>query len=145
MKASNKLIEHIKRSESLMLTAYADAKGVWTIGYGHTRGVKPGDRITRYQAEEMLREDLAEFENYVNTKVRNIRTQGQFDAVVDFCFNCGYGVKGFGGSTLKQYIEAGRKTYEIQQQFLRWVNSGGKFLGGLYNRGIWEAARWDEI
>lgn len=144
MKASQKLIDHIKRSESLMLTAYADAKGVWTIGYGHTRGVKPGDKITRYQAEEMLREDLAEFENYVNTKVRNIRTPGQFDAVLDFCYNCGYGAKGFGGSTLKQYIETGRKTYEIQQQFLRWVNSGGKFLGGLYTRRIWEAARWAE-
>jgi GH24 family phage-related lysozyme (muramidase) len=56
----------------------------------------------------------------------------------------GYGVKGFGGSTLKQYIEAGRKTYEIQQQFMRWVNAGGKLLGGLYSRRIWEAARWAE-
>ena len=127
-----------------MLTAYQDVAGVWTIGYGHTRGVKRGDRITQQQADEYLRQDLAEFENYVNTKVRNIRTQGQFDAVVDFCFNCGYSVKGFGGSTLKQYIEAGRKTYEIQQQFMRWVNSGGKFLGGLYTRRIWEAARWAE-
>jgi len=144
MKASQKLIEHIKKSESCMLTAYQDVAGVWTIGYGHTRGVKRGDRITQQQADEYLRQDLAEFENYVNTKVRNIRTQGQFDAVMDFCFNCGYSAKGFGGSTLKQYIEAGRKTYEIQQQFLRWVNSGGKFLGGLYTRRIWEAARWAE-
>jgi lysozyme len=142
MKASQKLIDQIKKSEALRLTAYQDAKGVWTIGYGHTAGVKRGDRCTQFQAEQWLKEDLADFERYVNTRVRNIRTQGQFDAVVDFCYNVGYGVKGFGGSTLKQYIETGRKCYEIQQQFLRWVNSGGKFLGGLYSRRIWEAACW---
>jgi len=143
-RASQTLIDYLKRAEGCKLQAYQDAKGVWTIGYGHTKGVKRGDRCTRYQAEQYLREDLAEFENYVNTKVRNIRTQGQFDAVVDFCYNCGGGAKGFGGSTLKQYIESGRKTYEIQQQFLRWVNSGGKFQGGLYTRRIWEAARFAE-
>lgn len=144
MKASKKLIEHIKRSESLLLTAYPDAKGVWTIGWGHTKGVRPGDKINQYQAEELLKEDLAEFEQYVNTKVKNIRTQGQFDAVVDFCFNCGYGPTAFGGSTLKKYIESWRKTWEIQEQFLRWVNSGGKKLGGLVTRRIWEAQRWTE-
>ena len=144
MKASQRLIDHIKKSESCALTAYQDTAKVWTIGYGHTRGVKKGDRITLYQAEAFLREDLAEFENYVNTKVRRIATQGQFDAVVDFCYNCGYGAKGFGGSTLKQYIESGRKTWEIQEQFLRWVTSGGKKQGGLVTRRIWEAARWAE-
>jgi lysozyme len=126
------------------LTAYQDTGGVWTIGYGHTRNVKRGDRITQVQAESLLREDLKEFENYVDRKVRGIKTQGQFDAVVDFCYNIGYGVKGFGGSTLKQYIESGRKTWEIQEQFLRWVNAGGKKLGGLVTRRIWEAARWNE-
>ena len=144
MKASQTLIDFIKRSEGCRLTAYADAKGVWTIGYGHTKSVKRGDRITQYQAEQFLKDDLAEFENYVNTKVRRITRQGQFDAVVDFCYNVGYGVKGFGGSTLKNYIESGRKTWEIQEQFLRWVNSGGKKLGGLVTRRIWEANRFND-
>lgn len=142
MKSSDTLIAHLKRSEGCRLTAYQDTANVWTIGYGHTKGVKRGDKITQYQAEQFLREDLTEFEQYVNTKVRGIKTQGQFDAVVDFCYNIGYGVKGFGGSTLKQFIEAGRKTYEIQKQFLRWVYAGGKEQGGLYSRRIWEAARW---
>ena len=133
MKASQTLIDFIKRSEGCRLTAYADAKGV-----------KRGDRITQYQAEQFLKDDLAEFENYVNTKVRRITRQGQFDAVVDFCYNVGYGVKGFGGSTLKNYIESGRKTWEIQEQFLRWVNSGGKKLGGLVTRRIWEANRFND-
>lgn len=142
MKASTKLIEHIKRSESLVLTAYADVGGVWTIGYGHTKGVKKGDKINEYTAEQMLREDLQTFEKFVN-KQKGITTQGQFDAVVDFCFNLGTG--NFDKSTLKQYIASGRKTYEIQEQFLRWVNAGGKKLGGLVTRRIWEAARWNEL
>lgn len=145
MKSSQQLISHIKKSEALRLTAYQDANGIWTIGYGHTHGVKYGDRISQYQAELFLKDDLAEFEHYVNTKVRGIKTQGQFDAVVDFCYNVGYGVKGFGGSTLKSYIESGRKLYEIQEQFLRWVYAGGKKQGGLVTRRIWEANRWGEV
>ena len=140
-RASQTLIDYLKRAEGCKLQAYQDAKGVWTIGYGHTKGVKRGDRCTRYQAEQWLREDLARFETEAN-KVRNVKTQGQYDAILDFIFNCGSG--NFNQSTLKKYIESGRKTYEIQQQFLRWVNSGGKFLGGLYSRRIWEAARWNE-
>ena len=58
MKASNTLITAIKKFESCQLTAYQDSVGVWTIGYGHTKGVKKGDKITLYQAEQFLREDL---------------------------------------------------------------------------------------
>ena len=141
MKASQTLIDHIKRTEACALEAYQDTAKVWTIGYGHPAGVKRGDRCTRYQAEQWLREDLTRFEAEAN-KVRNVKTQGQYDAILDFIFNCGSG--NFNQSTLKKYIESGRKTYEIQQQFLRWGNSGGKFLGGLYSRRIWEAARWNE-
>lgn len=142
MNASQTLINHIKRSESCALTAYQDTVGVWTIGYGHTKGVKRGDKITAAIAEQYLRQDLALFEAAAG-KVRGIRTQGQFDAVVDFMFNCG--VSNFNSSTLKKYIEGGRKTWEIQEQFLRWVNAGGKKLGGLVTRRIWEANRWNEL
>lgn len=141
MKASNVLLERLKKFESCLLTAYQDVKGVWTIGYGHTAGVKKGDRITQQHAEELLREDLAHFEAYVS-KVRNIRTQGQFDAVLDFCYNCGTG--NFATSTLRRYIESNRKGWEVQEQFLRWVNSGGQKQGGLVSRRIWEANRFVE-
>lgn len=141
MKASQKLIDHIKRSEACALESYKDSAGVWTIGYGHTAGVKRGDRCTRYQAEQWMQQDLTRFETEAN-KVKRIATQGQYDAVLDFIYNCGAG--NFNKSTLRKYIEAGRKTYEIQREFLRWVNSGGKFQGGLYTRRIWEANRWNE-
>ena len=142
MNASQTLINHIKRSESCALTAYQDTVGVWTIGYGHTKGVKRGDKIPVATAEQYLRQDLALFEAAAGT-VRGIRTQGQFDAVVDFMFNCGVG--NFNSSTLKKYIEGVRKTWEIQEQFLRWVNAGGKKQGGLVTRRIWEANRWNEL
>ena len=141
MKASRILIEAIKRFEACRLTAYQDSVSVWTIGYGHTKGVKRGDRISVQQAEKMLMEDLAVYEEAAR-KVRGIRTQGQFDAVVDFCYNCG--VANFEKSTLKRYIESGRKTAEIQREFLKWINAGGKPLDGLFSRRVWEAARWNE-
>ena len=141
MKASQKLIDHIKRSEACALTAYKDIAGVWTIGYGHTEGVKKGDKITAYQAEQLLRDDLAKFEPVAN-KCRRIGTQGRYDAILDFIYNCG--PANFNSSTLKKYIECGNATWEIQEQFLRWVNAGGKKQGGLVTRRIWEANRFNE-
>lgn len=141
MRASQTLINHIKKFEACVLTAYQDAKGVWTIGYGHTAGVKKGDKITLYQAEQFLKDDLQKFEAEAN-KCRRITTQGRYDAILDFIYNCG--PKNFNDSTLKKYIECSKATWEIQEQFLRWVNSGGKKLGGLVSRRIWEAARFNE-
>lgn len=141
MRASQTLIEAIKRFESCSLTAYQDSAGVWTIGYGHTAGVKRGDKIGMYQAEQFLREDLEKFEKIAN-KCKRISTQGKFDAVLDFIYNCG--PDNFEKSTLKKYIEYGKKTWQIQEEFLKWVNSGGKKLGGLVSRRIWEANRFNE-
>ena len=55
MRASQILINQIKKFEACALTAYQDSVGMWTIGYGHTAGVKKGDKITRYQAELFLK------------------------------------------------------------------------------------------
>ena len=144
MTSSQKLIDAIKHFEcndNPILEAIWDRTGkVWMIGYGHSPGdVKQGDRITVQQAEDLLRKDLQMFEKYASV-VRGVKTQGKFDAVVDFMYNCG--VANFNKSTLKKYIEAGRKTWEIQEQFLKWVNSGGQKLGGLVTRRIWDAQRW---
>ena len=141
MRASQKLIEYIKKAEGCRLSAYPDAKGVMTIGYGHTKNVKVGDRISQSQAEQYLKDDLRQFEAVVD-KVRNVNTQGRYDALVDFVYNCG--PTNFAKSTLKKYIEAGKATWMIQEQFLLWVNSGGKKLGGLVSQRIWEAARFAE-
>lgn len=141
MKSSDVLINFIKRTEGCKLTAYQDSVGVWTIGYGHTAGVKRGNRITQQQADDLLRSDLSRFEA-IAAKTPGIRTQGQFDAVTDFCYNCGPG--NFQNSTLRKFITTGRKDWEIQKEFLKWTKAGGKELGGLVSRRVWEAARWKE-
>jgi lysozyme len=142
MKSSQRLIDYLKKSEGCSLTAYKCPAGVWTIGYGHTNGVKQGDKITPYQAEQFLKEDLVKYEEVANKTKHIGGSQGRFDAIVDFIYNCG--AANWNSSTLKKYIECGKATWEIQEQFLRWVNGGGKKLGGLVSRRIWEAARFAE-
>lgn len=80
----------IKKYESLRLNAYKCPAGVWTIGWGHTAGVKAGDKITREKAEQLFTNDLKIYENYVNRLGKNFN-QHEFDALVSFCYNCGAG------------------------------------------------------
>ena len=92
MKTSSNGIEMIKAHEGLVLYAYPDpgtGGEPWTIGYGHTKGVLPGMRISEEQAEAFLREDLAAFEKAVTDLVPIPLTQSEFDALVSFCFNVG--------------------------------------------------------
>lgn len=139
--ASKELKNHIKKAEGFKLTAYKDAKGVPTIGYGHTKGVKMGTRITKAQADKYLEEDLAESVAFCN-KIPELDTQGKFDAVVDFVFNVG--VANFRGSTLYRKIKARAGCSEIQAEFRRWIYCGQTVLNGLKVRREWEAKRWAE-
>lgn len=139
MEASNILIEKLKEFEGYRPTSYQDSAGVWTIGYGHTQGVKKGQKITKAQAESLLRGDLLKAEKYVNGLKLNL-TQGQFDALVDFAYNLG--TRNLGTSTLLGKIRMKASDEEIQAQFRRWVYAGGKVLPGLVKRREWEAQRW---
>lgn len=141
MEASDILVQKIKEFEGVRLTSYKDSAGVWTIGVGHTRGVKSGMKITQKQADSLLRGDLLNVENYVNSLGMNF-TQGQFDAICDFIFNLGQGK--FSRSTLWAKIQANAPTEDIQDEFRRWVYAGGKKLSGLVKRREWEAQRYTE-
>ena len=57
MYITNIAFEKIKAFEGCKLQAYEDAAGVWTIGYGHTYGVRPGDKISQQYADMLLQED----------------------------------------------------------------------------------------
>lgn len=83
--------------------AYRCPAGVWTVGYGHTSGVVPGMVITKEQAEELLRQDIATAEKIVSAECPNLR-QCQFDALVSFVFNVGGG--NFRKSTLLKKVRA---------------------------------------
>lgn len=104
MQTSDKGIALIKGFEGLRLKAYKCSAGVWTIGYGHTKGVKEGQTITEAEAETLLREDLRTFEVGVSSLVTVFLHQCQFDALVSFAFNLGVGA--IKGSTLLKKINA---------------------------------------
>ena len=135
MKTSPKGIALIKQFEGLRLKAYRCPGGVWTIGYGHTAGVKRGMVITESQAEEFLRSDLAVLENAVNDQKLDL-TQNMFDALVSFTFNVGVG--NFRCSTLLAKIKADPWDNSIMDEFLRWVYSKGRVLTGLQRRRLAE-------
>lgn len=129
-------VDIIKTFEGYRSRAYKDAVGVYTIGYGHTKGVKAGDVITKEKAEIYLREDLKDAENAVNKYVTVPLTQNQFDALVSFTFNLGAG--NLKRSTLLKLLN--QKQYsEASGQFSRWVYAGGKKLNGLVTRRETEA------
>ena len=65
MRVSDICFSKIQEFEGLRLTAYKCPAGVWTIGHGHTKGVKMGQTITKAQAETLLRGDLLPCEEYV--------------------------------------------------------------------------------
>ena len=127
--------------EGLRLDAYVDAAGVWTIGYGHTKNVRQGDKISEYWAKELLMQDVAEVEREVKA-LGVAKTQGQFDALVSFAFNLGIG--NLKRSTLLKCIREGRSMREIKRQFMRWVVAGGKRVKGLERRRAWEVKRFFE-
>ena len=141
MKASRILIDKVKEFEGLRLRAYRDSGGKPTIGYGHTLGVKMGQRITKEEAEDFLKYDLWVAGRFPNT-MKEIDTQGKYDAVVSFIFNLGVG--NFKRSTLYRRILHHAPDRLIQAELRRWVHSGGKVQQGLVKRREWEAQRWAE-
>lgn len=131
-------IELIKQFEGLRLKAYPDpATGgaPWTIGVGHTGGVRPGDVITEARADELLRQDLGRFESAVN-RLCPITTQGQFDALVSLTFNVGE--DNLETSTLRRLHNAGDYA-GAAAQFARWNRAAGKVMLGLTRRRAAEA------
>jgi len=121
----------IKKFEGCELDAYQCSANVWTIGYGHTRGISEGDTCTQAQAEEMLIDDLQEFEGYVNELVDVELTQSQFDALVAWTYNLG--PTNLKSSTLLKRLNEGDMA-DVPHQIRRWNKAGGKVLDGLIRR-----------
>lgn len=119
----------IKNFEGLRLTAYRCPAGVPTIGYGHTKGVKMGDVITPDIADLYLIEDVQASVKAVNEyePIYNF-TQGQFDALVSFTFNCGK------GNLSKLTAKGTRDIPTISRKLLEYNKANGRVLTGLVRR-----------
>ncbi|MDX3929265.1 MAG: lysozyme [Shinella sp.] len=135
-------LSHVKQWEGLELVAYKDVAGVLTIGYGHTSAagiphVKAGMRISEKEAEDILRADLAKFEERVERLVKVPLTDNQFAVLVSFDFNTGK----LHSSTLLKKLNAGDYG-AVPVELMKWVHSGGKKVKGLVNRRAAEAGLW---
>ena len=127
LKISDNGLNLIKGFEGCRLTAYRDSVGVWTIGYGHTKGVHSGQTISMGQATEYLRQDCANAERNVNSFDSKYHwNQNQFDALVSFAFNIG---------SINQLVGNGSKSIsEISARIPLFCHAGGKKLTGLVTR-----------
>lgn len=135
MKINEAGLNLIKDFEGCRLKAYLCPAGVWTIGYGHTQGVKPDMVINQLQAERFLRQDLKRFEDAVTSLVKVPITPNQFSALVSFAYNVGTGA--LYDSTLLRKLN--KKDYKgAANEFLRWNKAGGKVLPGLTRRRLAE-------
>jgi len=133
-------ISLIRYFEGCRLDAYLCPAGVWTIGYGHTKGVKEGDTIDQEAAEAFLIEDLEEFEGYVTEMVEVPLSQSQFDALVSWTFNLGPG--NLERSTLLEKLNQGEYK-DVPFEIKRWTRAGGVILPGLVKRRNAEAALFE--
>ncbi|MGA2205889.1 MAG: lysozyme [Terracidiphilus sp.] len=134
-------LELIKRSEGFRSHSYTDVAGFPTIGYGHriAAGQSFPDGIGEEQAAAILANDVLEAEREVGRLVRVDLAQGQFDALVDFCFNLGAGR--LAGSTLLRDLNAGRYA-AAAEQLLAWDHAGGVENSGLKTRREAEFRLW---
>lgn len=127
MNISKKGLDIIKKYEGLRLTAYKCPAGVWTIGYGHTKGVSNGMVITQAQADKFLLEDIANAEKNVNSfNSKYFWTQNEYDALVSFAFNIG-SINGLTANGTRD-----KKT--IGDKILLYNKAGGNVLKGLARR-----------
>jgi len=134
-------LELIKRSEGFVGRTYNDLAGFSTVGYGHK--IVPPESfpsgVTEPQAEAILAKDVKKAESAIAQLVKVPLTQGQFDALVDFCFNLG--ADRLAGSTLLAELNAGRYA-AAGRQLLLWDHAGGKVVPGLKARREAELALW---
>lgn len=138
-------ISAIKAREGLRLTAYQCQAGRWTIGYGHTARVRPGQKITEAEATALLAEDLAPISDFLTRENYKGLMTYQYDALASLIFNIGQ--LNYARSTLRRYVKAGAHIRDIIVQIARWryyTNAKGEKLisPGLSSRREEEARQY---
>lgn len=135
MRPSMNAVNLIAKWEGFEPEAYRDVVGIWTIGFGHTKDVKEGDKISYYDAIALLKKEVAYFARGVELNVKVPVTQNMFDALTSFTYNLGIG--NLKRSTLLRKLN--REDYEgAAREFKRWNRAGGKVYRGLTSRRLEE-------
>lgn len=124
-----------KSFEQCRLMPYKDGGGVWTDGWGNTHRVVPGVAITQDKADADLVMNVADAVDTVNDHVTVPLTQNQFDALVDFTFNCGS--TAFKTSTLLRKLNGGDYSGACTE-LSRWDKDNGQVVAGLTRRRVAE-------
>ena len=124
-------LKTLKVLEGFMSAAYQDAAGVWTIGYGHTKGVREGDAISMNDADILLGKELIEYEGYVDKLVTVELEEHQRDALVLWTYNLG--PTNLKESTMLRKLNEG--DYDaVPSEMMRWTRAGGQVNEGLFKR-----------
>lgn len=139
MKYSQSGVKLTEGFEHCRLVAYQDSGGVWTIAWGHTRGVSKGLTCIPLQAEAWREEDMRLSEAAVNQLVTVSLTQGEFDALVDFDYNVGS--EALKNSTLLRLLNAGNIP-GAAAEFDKWDHVKAKVVAGLLRRREAETAEF---
>jgi GH24 family phage-related lysozyme (muramidase) len=98
-------VVEVARSECCRLRAYRDIAGVWTIGWGETENVRPGDVMTQDEADRLLCARLGEFAQNVEALLARPATPHQLAAMVSLAYNVG--LAGFARSSVLRAHNAG--------------------------------------
>jgi lysozyme len=133
---SERLIDHIKSVETLVSPARhlpADRPGIVTGGYGETSTdlVYVGLHVNEPTADLWLRDRLNRLSRLIDAEVKVPLTRNQFEALLDFVYNVGFGA--FLNSTLLVKLNQG-DYLGAADEFLRWTYANGKSLPGLMIR-----------
>lgn len=141
MQTSANGIASLEQEEGVVLRAYRDVVGVWTIGAGLTAAsgvVKPksGMMITKAEASDLLSRALRlKYEPSVDAAMPNAK-QHEFDAGVGFHWNTG----AIGRASWVIAWRAKKPRSEIRAGLLLWIKAGGRVLPALTQRRDREAA-----
>jgi lysozyme len=138
MSALEILIKLIKDSEGCKLKAYKCPAGIWTIGYGQTKGIKEGIVWTQQQADEdIIKAALQAFNEAIKASpilaTANMEKQA---AIADFVYNLG--ITNYNKSTLKLRVDKGNWV-SASTEIKKWNKSNGTILNGLVKRRQLEA------
>jgi GH24 family phage-related lysozyme (muramidase) len=130
-------VSFIGQWEGLQTEAYRDIVGVWTVCYGETKGVQPGDSYSKAECDAMLAREIVSYEAALDRCLTAEVPLGMKIALVSWTYNVGPGAAC--RSTLVRKANAGDLVGACHE-LPRWNRAGGRVIRGLTNRRLSERA-----